>query len=99
MDQDRRENPTLGLEYELFGVAPVQATGTVAGREFYFRARHDNWEFEVAKEDGQLGSDCDEEPVFLRTGHTENASFMDRGEAHRLIEACAAEFVGSFEAR
>jgi hypothetical protein len=92
MTQERRENIELALEYELFGAAPVQATGTICGREFYFRARHDSWEFEVAKEDGRLGSDCDEEPFFLRAGEAAGASFLSHEEAHRLIEKCAEEF-------
>lgn len=38
-----------GLEIEdLGGYVPVQAEGRVAGRPFYFRARHDEWSFAVA---------------------------------------------------
>lgn len=38
-----------GLEIaDLGGQVPVQAEGRIAGRPFYFRARHDEWSFAVA---------------------------------------------------
>jgi hypothetical protein len=92
MDAQRHSLPELELEYDLFGSAPLQATGTLRRRDFYFRARHDAWTFEVARPDGRLGSDLDEKPVFFREGRHPNASFMTPDEAKRLIEGCAREY-------
>ncbi|WP_422927250.1 hypothetical protein [Singulisphaera sp. PoT] len=35
----------LGLVCHIYGLAPVQADGRLAGHPFYFRARHDFWTF------------------------------------------------------
>jgi hypothetical protein len=32
------------------GYCPVQAEGTIDGKAFYFRARHQSWQFHVAKD-------------------------------------------------
>lgn len=83
----------LQLEYEIWGSAPVQALGTVLGREFYFRSRHDEWSFEVALENGELPSDVGVEPVFYRTGAFENASYMPLDKGIAIIKRLATEFV------
>ena len=87
------DRTTDTLKFEIFGQAPVQALGTVAGRELYFRARHDEWEFEVALEDGEIASDHDEPPVFHRTGRSENAGFMSEEEAEALVRNCAEQYL------
>ena len=92
MSETKRALPDLELEYELFGEAPVQAMGKVAGRDFYFRARHNHWEFEVAMEDGRFPSDLDLPPVFQREGKCRDASFMPTRDAHGIIERCAREY-------
>ena len=38
-----------GIDIEwLGGNCPVQAEGTIDGRRFYFRARHEHWSIEIA---------------------------------------------------
>lgn len=58
----------IGLSYRLYGVAPVQAEGTVGSKPFYFRVRHKEWTFAVALtaevnpvdiEGGQQGFYCE----------------------------------------
>ncbi len=88
-------DPLLQLNCEVWGYAPVQAIGTVAGREFYFRARHTEWTFEVATESGDLPSDIGVAPVFFREGTHENASWMPLNEATAIIKRNALEFVTS----
>lgn len=85
--------PLLQLDYELFGSAPVQALGTIAGREFYFRARHNKWDFEVSAVDGQLPTDTGADPVFFKNGEFANASYMPHDVAMALIERCAEEYL------
>ncbi len=80
------------IEFELFGQAPVQALGRLGTREFYFRARHQHWEFEVALEDGQLGSDLGREPVFLQRGQEPNAGYMTQERACELIRQCVQAY-------
>ena len=92
---ERISDPQLQLECEVWGHAPVQALGSVGGREFYFRARHTEWTFEVATESGALPSDIGVEPVFDRSGAHENASWMSLEEAIAIIKRCALEFVTS----
>jgi hypothetical protein len=94
-DKQKVENSCLSLMYELWGEAPVQALGTVGGREFYFRARHSAWEFEVANEQGDLPSDVGESLVYHRRGEYMNAGFMSKETAVFLIEKCAQEYLES----
>src|SRR5687768_4835444 len=49
--------PEFDATFEVYGHGPVQAFGTVLGRELYFRARHDGWSFDVADQRGHLPSD------------------------------------------
>jgi hypothetical protein len=81
-----KENAQFGLKYELWGEAPVQALGTISGREFHFLSRHSEWEFEVANEQGKLPSDVREPPVFHRRGKYKNSSYMPVEVAVALIE-------------
>jgi len=83
------------LECEIWGSAPVQALGTVAGREFYFRSRHTEWTFEVATENGDLPTDVGVEPVFYRESKYENASYMSLEQGIAIIQRLASEYVTS----
>ncbi|MCI0456555.1 MAG: hypothetical protein L0Z62_06200 [Gemmataceae bacterium] len=85
--------PHLDVEYEVWGQAPVQALGTVLGREFYFRARHDCWSFEVADDQGRFPSDGGGVVGFTREGHHDSASYMPLDEACRIIEKCIQELL------
>jgi hypothetical protein len=87
--------PEFDAEFEVYGNCPVQAFGTVLDREIYFRARHEDWSFDVADgagnlpSDGYLGSDG-----FYRAGRYSNAGWMPLQEAVKIIVACLREFTG-----
>ena len=40
-------NPEYDATFEVYGKCPVQAFGTVLGRQLYFH-RHEGWSFDVA---------------------------------------------------
>ncbi len=87
------------LEGQIWGHAPVQAEGTIEGREFYFRARGDEWTFAVAEVDEADPADiCCSDQGFFRQGiygkaKDYDASYMPYDEAERLIRICAQEFL------
>ena len=87
----KRSVPDLDIEYELWGEYPVQALGEIRGRDFYFRAKHSEWEFEVADADGVLPSDGGEDE-FVRRGKHPDASHMPHDEAASLIESFLREY-------
>jgi hypothetical protein len=78
---DRKFSDTdLMVSGDLTGFCPVQGVGTVAGRRFYFRARHDSWSFSVAysPEDDPVDIQLPDQG-FLREGifgTREDASWM-----------------------
>jgi hypothetical protein len=43
--------------------------GSVAGRDPYFRARHQRWEFEIANEQGELPTDVGDKNGLVRRGN------------------------------
>ena len=80
--------------------APVGAEGTVAGRRFYFRSRHEEWTFAVAErpvvDPVDLESTGDEDRGWVRTGrfdHPSQGSHLSAAEAESLIRACAAAYI------
>ena len=80
--------------------APVQAEGTLAGHRFYFRSRHESWEFSLSDDpaiDPALINS--EEHGFYRTGECSGgpyaASYMPLPEAEALIRRCAGEYLES----
>lgn len=87
-------NAELKLEFAVYGESPVQAFGTVAGRDLYFHARHDGWEFEIANERGELPTDVGDRDGFVRRGKVSNASYLPYSKAAALIEACVREYLG-----
>ena len=98
---------TLRLEFEFTSSpAPVQADGTVADRQFYFRARGDTWQFTVAERDGDDPADLDEKDVVLGTAWYRSgtlpgrfdASWMPLDQARSLIEECAREYIAAHPA-
>ncbi len=80
----------MQLEYELWGNEPVQALGTIAGKELYFHAKYDEWEFEVAHEGDKFPSDGGD--GFARGGKMDRAGFMSEEQARALIERAAGEY-------
>jgi hypothetical protein len=84
----------LGVEYELWGEYPVQALGEIRGRDFYFHAKHYEWEFEIADAAGRLPSDGGK-PEFVRRGKHPNASYMPHDEAASLIDSFLREYAAT----
>ena len=89
----RHTDEMLGLDYEICGHAPLQALGTVAGREFFFHARNDGWSFEVALENGDLPSDVGADAVFYREGKHKNASYMSIDTGIAIIKRLVTEYI------
>jgi hypothetical protein len=87
--------PELDATFEVYGNCPVQAFGTVLGRELYFRARHDGWSFDVADHAGKLPSDgFRDSDGFYREGEHPNAGWMPLTEAVQIIVRCLQEYTG-----
>ena len=87
------EAPEYDARFEVWGACPVQALGSVLGRELYFRARHDAWTFEVADHRGLLPSDgYGDSDGFCREGDYTNASWMPLRSAVTIIERCLREY-------
>jgi hypothetical protein len=79
--------------FEIYGDCPVQAFGTVGGRELYFRAKHENWSFDVADHAGNLPSDgYRESDGFYREGTYVGAGRMPLRKAIEIIGSCLSEY-------
>jgi hypothetical protein len=91
----RVEAPEYDATFEVYGRCPVQAFGTVLGRELYFRARHDGWSFDVADRDGNLPSEgYRDSDGFYREGVYPHAGSMPLREAVKIIARRLREYVG-----
>jgi hypothetical protein len=89
------EAPEYDARFEVSGECPVQAFGTVLGRELYFWARHDSWTFDVADHRGHLPSDgYRDSDGSCREGDYPNASWMPHRKAVTIIERCLQEYTG-----
>jgi hypothetical protein len=95
-------SPVPGLVYEFTcPAAPVQAEGTIAGHPLYFRARWDEWSFAVSEHPGLdpaaiTSPDIPEDGGWFRGGVLPDlraASYMPSGEAVKLIQICAREYL------
>lgn len=87
--------PQLDAEFEVYGHCPVQAFGSVLGRELYFRARHGDWSFDVADRDGHLPSDgFSGEDGFYSEGRYTDAGRMPLQEAAVIAVGCLREYTG-----
>ena len=87
----------------IFGNCPVQAEGKIGANPFYFRARHDEWEFHVGLPgneyvgevvDGKYLSRWEE--IFCRSaayGTGFDASWMAKRTAKEIILDCVEEFL------
>ena len=78
--------------------APVQAEGTIHGKRFYFRSRHEHWTFSVSEDpnvdpvDIQLADQGEASGFFFEEGYGKrphDASYLPLEEASRIIERCA----------
>lgn len=88
--------PEFDAEFEIFGNCPVQALGTVLGRELYFRARHVNWSFDIANAEGGLPSDgYRDSDGFYREGDYADACWMPLREGIKIITHCLEEYSGA----
>jgi hypothetical protein len=87
--------PEYDAAFEVYGNCPVQAFGTVGGRELYFRARHEGWSFDVADHAGNLPSDgYRDSDGFYREGGCPNAGWMPLDAAVKIIARCLHEYKG-----
>lgn len=88
--------PEFDAQFEVYGYCPVQGFGTVRGRDLYFRARHNDWSFDVADNAGRLPSDgLAGSDGFYREAHYANAGWMPLPEAVALIERCLRDYEGA----
>jgi len=88
-----REGP--GWAGMIEGFCPVQGFGNVDGLNWYFRARHDAWSFEVWREPfGIDGALPDGDPIWSADGEygdgEHDASWMPFSVAWQYIEASIA---------
>ena len=85
-----------GWEGRLEGFCPVQGYGTLGELSWYFRARWEEWRFEVyaCKFSCVVGRWRlpDVDPIFEVGGDAGDASWMPFSEAWRHIESSIAEF-------
>jgi len=85
--------PEYDASFEIYGDCPVQAFGTVGGRELYFRAKHEGWSFDVADHAGHLPSDgYRESDGFYREGDYAEAGRMPLQRAIEIIGRCLNEY-------
>lgn len=79
---------TAGLVIETFGGnCPVQAEGTVDGKEFYFRARGDSWSMSIGGEDVVGDPEWSYEEDY---GSWPEAGWMPTDEALAFIDKAVA---------
>ena len=74
----------------IYGHCPVQGEGTITVNDqtltWYFRARHDNWSFEVDENNDQSSH-----YVFYK-GEYHNASWMKYSHAWQIIQSCIDKY-------
>jgi hypothetical protein len=86
--------PEYEAAFEVYGSCPVQALGSVRGRDLFFHARHEGWSFDVADRDGNLLSDgYRDSDGFYREGSYPGAGWMPLPEAVKIIVGCLREYV------
>lgn len=75
----------------LGGFCPVQGQGSVDGRYWYFRARHEHWSFEVYTESCEYDLPSEDKRVWwAQAEYDGDASWMPFSDAWSLIESCIA---------
>ena len=97
-----RVAPVAGLVYEFTSeAAPVQAEGTLAGHEMYFRARWDEWSFAVSEHADVDPSAIDSPEAADARGWFRGGSFQEpyagsrlpTADADSIIRICAREYL------
>jgi hypothetical protein len=90
------EAPEWDVSFEVNGACPVQAFGTVRGRDLFFHARHGEWSFDVADSTGNLPSDgFFDSDGFFREGIDPHNGYMPLPEAVDIIVDCLREYLGT----
>ena len=87
---DKAASPEIVIKY-IGGNCPVQAEGTIDGREFYFRARGEHWSLGI-------GGDPVSKPDWEyeeRYGDWPSAGWMTPEEAESLLRMAAAKFISA----
>jgi hypothetical protein len=85
--------PEWNAVFEANGACPVQAFGTVCGRNLYFRVRRGEWSFDVADSAGNLPSDgYFDSDGFYRQGIDPHHGYMPLSEAVTVIAECLREY-------
>jgi len=96
----RVSDPMHDFTFQISGDCPVQGWGTVAEREFYFRARGDKWSCEVADAEGHLPSDgSNSSNGYYREGNWPDTSWIPLRKALLLIDKCMSEYFDQRKAR
>ena len=88
--------PEVSGKYELTcSPALVQAVGSCAGVDFYFRAKYEEWEFETEDEQGHPFLDGDPRQ-FVRRDYYDSAKTgaMEVEWAARILRRCLAQWWG-----
>jgi hypothetical protein len=87
--------PEYDAVFEVYGSVPVQAFGTVLGRDLYFHARGKSWTFDVADHNGHLPSDgYRDTDGFFREGPYPDAGWMPLDRAVNIIVRCLRQYTG-----
>ena len=78
--------------------SPVQAEGTINGKAFYFRARHEHWTFAGSENSNisPIDLQSSEQGFFIEQAYGNksfDASYMPLDEAKRVIENCANTYL------
>lgn len=94
----KKLNARIEIKY-FGGQAPVQAEGVIDGREFYFRARGNHWEFSVAKVSGLTnwaGDSKEAAAFFVEEDYGREpfaASHMPEEKAAKIITDCVLRYL------
>lgn len=99
--------PELDLFGKIYGLAPVQAEGTINGYPFYFWAKRDTWSFSISKHSEIYPVNIQDMESGIKYGFykeaeygkkgTYSASFMDTKQAEKLIVECCEEFKNTID--
>lgn len=77
------------------GFCPVQGDGTVGGFWWYFRARWDDWSFDVFSAKPEWDGTAYDAFVWGTAGEYDNASWMPYADAWKLIKEQLSAFQAS----
>ena len=83
----------------LGGMCPVQATGNIGNQKWYFRARHQGWQFGVGDTDSKAVEATCHENGFCLHGEwgdsTYGAGYMPTADVLELITKCVRQWAAS----